>query len=170
MFKKIKEKFRKAWRWLVALIIGGSAVALTFNGAVPVGLPLVNDKVLSGDLNSDLNAEMESVLQDIQEVQNAYFIEHGQYWQGLASHSVVPSDGKSVDVDLLKKPHDQVEGWADVGITQGRLPFSVKVDVYDGPRGKGYIVLFEIKKGKELYQKRVDLGPEGRSHDWKIYE
>jgi hypothetical protein len=31
---KIKNGFKKAWKWLVALVIGGSVVVSTFNGAI----------------------------------------------------------------------------------------------------------------------------------------
>jgi len=41
------------------------------------------------------------------------------------------------------------------------------VDVYDGPKGKGYQVCFEVKRSKVTYRKVVNLGPEEwREQDW----
>lgn len=60
--------------------------------------------------------------------------------------------------------HEQIKG--DRPLVDGGR--SVVVDVYDGPRGKGWITRCFIRVGGLLYCKSVDYGPENNSHDWRV--
>lgn len=45
------------------------------------------------------------------------------------------------------------------------------VDVYEGPDGVGYVINFEIVKGKDTYRKCVNVGPEKyREQDWTLVD
>lgn len=47
--------------------------------------------------------------------------------------------------------------------------FRCRVDVYNGPRGRGYAVVFDYEVAGQWWMKCVARGPEAfRSHDWKM--
>lgn len=84
------------------------------------------------------------------------FEKEGRHFQALKGGSK-PSDEEKV---LAKADKDK----APAGYTWW-------VDVYDGPRGKGFQVGFEISRADGTYQKIVNLGPEPeREQDWTKVE
>lgn len=107
-------------------------------------------------------------LQSIRDAQSTYFGSKGKYFQGIATNNA-PSDLAEVVPDLTKKPTDQAESWADVGITlKATLPVKFQVDVYDGPQGKGWTIGAEVIIDGKTYVTRVQgAGNEDRAFDWR---
>ena len=108
--------------------------------------------------------------------QARYLARHGRYWQGVAALASPPDDGARVAADWTRKPTDQQESWADVFVSDAdgddRLPATVparvRVDVYDGPRGKGWSLTVEIQKGGRTFARTWHVGPEdGREAPWQ---
>ena len=110
--------------------------------------------------------------------ENAYYGAKGPYWQGLWSHAVLPSHANAINGDippdkLSDNPTDQVESWVEfwpalvgVGMTA-----AVRVDVYAGPTGDGFVVTAAFKFEGDIYLKARNDGPEiYRERDWFIYE
>ena len=79
---------------------------------------------------------------------------------------------RAYPVQLLRhssgeKPTNEVKGWDDLGIEPPPTGYDSWVDVYEGPEGIGYVVNYEIEKGKVLYRKAVNFGPQTyREQDW----
>ena len=78
-------------------------------------------------------------------------------------------------VQLLRagRPTDSPKTWADVKergkATALAVPagYACWVDVYDGPKGKGFVVNYETKRKGIVFRKAINLGPEeGREQDW----
>jgi hypothetical protein len=95
--------------------------------------------------------------------QNAYLAAHGHYWQGIESHGTLPDDGVSKAPDLTKKPTDQLDRWLDFfsGYSlPATWPISVRIDVYDGPQGKGWVVVLRFTKNGQTWQRSWNFGPE----------
>lgn len=96
---------------------------------------------------------------------------HG-YLQALWSHSAPPADGALVAPDLLiSKPTDQAESffdlWSAVIITDGKVPVRLRIDVYDGPSGKGYVIVVESIIAGSTYTRSINTGGEAwREQDW----
>lgn len=76
-------------------------------------------------------------VQDIAQVQQERFVTDGHYMQ------VLPGGFKPSDA-------------ADKG-RQRNFPDNMRVDVYDGPQGKGYTVVETLPDGREIH---VSYGPE----------
>ena len=98
--------------------------------------------------------------------QAAYLASNGHYWQGLATHTLVPETAKALKTD--RPLHDQEETWDDMNFT---LPaskrFSVKVDVYEAPAGHGFVVTISTRSGQDICKKAKNFGPDTRrEHDW----
>jgi hypothetical protein len=99
--------------------------------------------------------------------QENYRANKGRYWQGLRTHLVPPAhanntDGSRVGDNLNANPTDQFESWLAVfpeWLTE-LLPACVRVDVYDGPSGQGWVLIVEATHNGNLWRRRVNVGPE----------
>lgn len=63
-----------------------------------------------------------------------------------------------------KKPHDvkDFKNWADPP-----SGYTCWVDVYEGPRGIGYVVNYEMLRDDHPFRKAINFGPEKyREQDW----
>jgi len=85
------------------------------------------------------------------------------------THTSPPEDGIGVVPDNLA---EVVDGggrkYGDViDLTTTTMRARIKIDVYDGESGKGYIVTLELIEGGKTYRKVFNYGQEtGRSFDW----
>ena len=81
--------------------------------------------------------------------------------------------GKPFQILRTGKPTDSPYVWADVK-ERGKptalpIPANIAcwVDVYDGPRGQGFVVNYEAVRNGVLFRKAVNIGPETeREQDW----
>lgn len=110
--------------------------------------------------------------------QNAYFAANGKYWQGLVTHSAIPTHDSATVGDtsanrLTFKPTDQSETWGDFLPEWNAETFAaaVVIDVYDGPGGKGWIVIVFVRYSGTIYQRCKSFGPD-TSFDfaWRIWD
>jgi len=66
-----------------------------------------------------------------------------------------------------RRPTDVSDGWASKNIAAPPAGYDCWVDVYDGPRGLGYVVNYEVRRGADTYRKSINYGPEKyRESDW----
>lgn len=98
--------------------------------------------------------------------QNAYFAANGKYWQGLITHSSFPTHTTSTTGDttadkLTFHPTDQQSSWSTFlpEWTGENFAAAAKIDVYDGPSGKGWIVHVFVKFNGVVYERRKTFGP-----------
>ena len=88
------------------------------------------------------------------------------------SHSQPPADGALVLPDLLYSfPTDQIGKSAQAQWDAAKLPVSldarVRVDVYDGPQGKGFVVIVQSQLNGATWQRSINYGPETyRDQGW----
>lgn len=123
---------------------------------------------LSSSLEASADAILDDVVSQLSSIQGSYKTSNGKYWQGVSPVTGVPEDGNTLPVDMTKKPTDQSENWNDVSVTlDNDICVSVKVFVYDGPSGHGYVVCGEVVEGGATYTKAVNVGPETyRNQAW----
>lgn len=106
----------------------------------------------------------------VQTKQAAYLAKTGRYFQGLRTHTVLePADGVELAPDnVLVKPTDQVERWADVITLPATMPCVLRIDTYDGPAGKGYVATVRVKLAGSWWERAQQVGPETyRTHAWR---
>lgn len=105
----------------------------------------------------------------IQTRQAAYLARRGRYWQGLATHTLLPADGLELPPDRLgTRPTDQPETWAEVGAMPAIMPMSLTIDVYDGPQGQGYCATVRVTIGLRVWTRAQQFGPEAwRAFGWR---
>lgn len=111
--------------------------------------------------------------------QDTYFSSNGRYFQGLWTHTATVEQDDVVIMDevpdnLSSKPHDQTHSWHDaVGSAFDSLPFPcrMKIDVYDGPQGHGWIATLQVLYKGDIYIRSKQVGPEiYHTQDWYKYE
>jgi hypothetical protein len=91
----------------------------------------------------------------------------GTYWQGLPTHLSCPAhtngtDGSSIGDNLDANPTDQLSSWLNQfpDWVSELLPACLRVDVYDGPSGKGWTLTAEATHDGRLFRRIVNVGPE----------
>jgi hypothetical protein len=115
------------------------------------------------------------LLTTIQQRQDIYLSANGEYWQGLPTHTndlsyTVAVNASALANGLLLHPTDQAESWIDMYPELSTLvfPASMRIDVYDGPSGKGYVIKTRLCYVDTCYEKADNHGPETwRSSDWR---
>lgn len=104
--------------------------------------------------------------------QTQYYANHGNFFQGLYTHSVTPSDGNQNQPDqLFLHPTDQVATWLTLNVEQlgplEYLPFAIWMDSYQAPGGDGFVGCIEVIINGRLGRRCQNYGPETwRTHDW----
>lgn len=126
------------------------------------------------DVRETVNGILADLWPRIQAKQAAYYANHGHYWQGLWTHNVAPADGVTVAPNNLDaSPTDQPISWrkfkADYRLTMlAKLPMAIRMDVYDGPRGKGYVATCRVGYNGKVYERAAQVGPETElAHGWQ---
>jgi len=88
-------------------------------------------------------------------MQKKYFKDNKEYWQGLKTMT-----------DSTKKAGSQ-PSWKDQKISLTGMTENISVHTYDGPNGKGYVVIIEIEVEGGTYQmKRANGAEKWREHSW----
>ena len=99
--------------------------------------------------------------------QQAYKGKHGRYWQGLNTHATPPSTTSKHPDNWFSRPSDQRgQGW-DKMIDFEALPYSLRVDVYSGPDGDGWVMCAQVTEGGAVYERCQGDGAEDRDNDWQ---
>lgn len=117
---------------------------------------------------AQIDSVFSSVLASATEKQAGFFTGKGRYFQGLKTPAVTPADMLALPTDSILKPAGQPESWANAGIALPVLSeISFRIDVYDGPKGRGYVLHGEIQLAGKLYRKSACFGPESwQEQDW----
>ncbi len=119
------------------------------------------------EIKDAVDARLAALWTAIQTKQDAYFLAHGRYWQGLRTHTILPADGDealpSVGVSV---PSDQADPWP-VAIRTATLPMSLVIDCYLSPEGPGYQATAYVTVGSQVYARTAQVGPETwRAQGW----
>ena len=130
------------------------------------------EAAISPTLETNLDKFQSDHVAKIAAVQDAYFATHGRYWQGIETPDIPPDELTAVkSPDLTKRPTDQAEKWDDVFRSALALPStwpaSLRVDVYDGPLGKGWTLTVVATKAGVRYWRTWSVGPEDRATNWQ---
>ena len=147
---------------LIAALFVLALAALVFT-------PAHAQTVLPPATKTTIEAAINNRLAQIQTFQTAYQGSNGRYMQVIWSHIDTPSN-ITLATNLTAKPYYQHENtdyfFQSVGLST-TLPMRLKVDQYDGPNGKGYVLTVEVKAGMTLYQRAWNFGAENyREINW----
>jgi hypothetical protein len=125
------------------------------------------------EIRTAVDAKLAELWPVVQTKQAAYLASRGRYWQGIRTIAGnPPEDAAEVAVNLAAKPSYQAESWADFAIgLPATLGFSLRIDTYSGPQGKGYVGTVEAMKNGVIYDRAANVGPETwRAHPWQQRE
>ncbi|MDV2479218.1 MAG: hypothetical protein RX317_03120 [bacterium] len=127
---------------------------------------------IPSQLKTKIDGRLGLLLTHLEARQDAYFTAHGRYFQGIKTHTVLPKGeiDEETPPDRTRKPTDQAEDWNGAGIIlPAKMPFALAMDVYDGPRGKGWSARVEVEHQGREFARRVGFGPDATqyTHDWQ---
>lgn len=121
------------------------------------------------EIKTKVNGVLNTLWTAIQNRQTTYLANNGKYWQGKWSHSLAPAEGNDVAPDRtnIDKPTDIAEKWTDLFTVPAVMPCSIKVDVYSGPLGIGYVGTVIVRILGETWTRSQNSGPETwRTDGW----
>lgn len=118
-----------------------------------------------------INVRLSTLWPAIQARQAAYAASHnGDYWQGLATHTGNPplDNTDTACNNLQTRARPNLPRWTDVWPSiPTSLPFRLEMHEYNGPRGKGYLLVVTIRiSGLGVWQRVLSFGPEDKSIPW----
>lgn len=110
--------------------------------------------------------------------QETYFSNNGTYWQGLLTHNAPPehttdADGDTAPDNLDGKPTDVSLAWRQFfsELDGVPMPAQLRMDVYSGPLGPGFVATVTIGYNSTLYRRIQQFGPESwRNVSWHEVE
>jgi hypothetical protein len=120
-------------------------------------------------IRSAVDTKLAALWAAVQSREDTYFANHGRYWQGLKTHTVIPADGATATPDIGSAvPYYQAAGdaWPSGILTQS-LPMSLDITQYQGPTGSGYVATVSVLITGHLWQRAQDSGAESyRTFSW----
>jgi hypothetical protein len=99
-----------------------------------------------------------------------YYNLSGNFCQMFWSHEILPAVEKGEYPNgWYKHPTDQDWSWDDLAaIRYEPLPFAIKVDVYDGPNGAGFVACYRTIINGVPWERCRNYGAESsRAHPWE---
>lgn len=120
------------------------------------------------EIRNNANARLVDALPVIQTRQGTFFAANGRYWQGLRTMSFTPADGETRTPDVgTRTPTDQTGAPWPAAIRSLGMEIALQCDAYDGPLGKGYVLIAQVSIGDRTWERARNEGPETwRTHDW----
>ena len=120
------------------------------------------------EIRDAVDAKLATLWTAIQAKEDAYFLANGRYWQGLRTHTVIPTEGTETLPSVgVVTPTDQPDPWP-VALRTATLPMSLQIDVYNGPEGLGYQATVTVSVLGRYYRRAAQVGPEtDRAYGWR---
>jgi hypothetical protein len=106
--------------------------------------------------------------------QDTYFGNHGEYFQGLWTHSseieqTDALDGDQIPDQLDNMPTDRPHDWrvlVEDAFDALPLPARLRLDVYEGMEDKGWSATLQVLYQGKLYERTKGVGLENVDEDW----
>ena len=116
-----------------------------------------------------VDARLASLWGAIQNREDTFLASNGRYFQGLRTHTVVPSEGNTALPNIgTTTPTDQTGQPWPVAIRNTAMEMAIQIDVYDGPQGRGYQATAYVSVLGHLYARTQQVGPETyRNRGWQ---
>ena len=119
-----------------------------------------------------IDSGIDTYLPIITQLEEQYRSEHGEYWQGLFTHSSPPVNENTASPDQLgESPTDQESSWNDIAgdIIPAEMLSRIRIDTYVAPSGQGFVIVAEKIIDGKTYSKSYNVGPETeRSTEWVV--
>jgi len=154
------SKRRTMQKFLTSMLIGTIVVVAT---VVIASLPSATVRAdnLPGEIEY-IDAQLDVFVPHLAEYQDAYQVTNGSYMQALTSHST-PPEGVADPDGIYTHPTDQeaalYELW-DSAALPSSINWSMRVDVYTGPNGSGYVLVVETNIKTHTWHREINYGPE----------
>jgi len=95
-----------------------------------------------------------------------YLAVNKRYWQGLLTPPVASKEAADKEIEVDRKPTDQVEDWFAV-LASTLQPCALEVHTHDGPKGKGYtLYAHSIAEDDSQWVKAIGIGEHSTTNDW----
>lgn len=113
------------------------------------------------------NDHLQFVELQLRRLQTGAILNRGAMVQLAPTHNRPPSAAQPPNV--MARVPSEIISWYDAGINlPAAMRTRVRVDVYDGPQGRGYVIIAELEQNGSIFARAINVGPEERrGHDWR---
>ena len=152
------------------LIIAGSA-ALIFGlillivGLAWLVIPAAAQIAVEPRSLTDIDREQNTWDREVMTFEADYYRTRGRYYQMLWSHTDTTETtlltARTAPDNLVTRPTDQtaVDLWTATRLPVD-TPYRFKIDVYEGPRGHGYVITLQTEVNRQTWERSINYGPE----------
>lgn len=140
-----------------------------YGKSVPMPKPVPALMVYPAELDGVYNSFITNIYPDITAKQSAYYNNNGKYFQGVYTHSTVPTVGMPSSADRLgSKPTDQFDNWLDFGLLSLNTDYMITINTAAGPTGQGYTIKLTTKASDgNTYTYLVGVGAHSETRGWE---
>ncbi len=123
-------------------------------------------------VRDEVDVKINGVIANIIAFQAGEAGKSGKFYQVLWSHSQPPADGNltapdSIDSFPTDQPGKSARAQWGAAILPASLEARMRVDVYDGPQGKGFVIVVQSQLNGATWQRSINYGPETyRDQGW----
>lgn len=124
------------------------------------------------NLRDAVDAKLANLWPRIVNRQDAYFLAHGHYWQGMFTHTIPPNttnqDNVEVEVapdNLNARPTDETEGWQEVSNFPATLAYRLRMDIWEA-EVKGYTGTIQVRHNGNHYQRSKSVPDDRFTQAW----
>jgi hypothetical protein len=122
------------------------------------------------EIRDAVDSRLATLWAAIQSRQTAYMAAHnGKAWQGLRTHSVIPSDGATATPDIgTRCPTDQLGSSWPLAIRNTAMEMALEISPYEAPDGTGYQATVWVTVAGTTWTRTAQVGPEvWRTQGWR---
>lgn len=115
---------------------------------IGVSMPEAKADFASHPRYAQIVSKIDALMASIDAAEAAYFSVNDKYFQGILAPNFAVDGMTDVAVNWAVKPSDQLESWKEFAPTifrnNTKVPFQIKIDVYQSQQGWGYFVTIEV--------------------------
>lgn len=133
---------------------------------LPISTPRPID--LPADIQQTADEQIRFVELQIGQLQADAALSRGRLVQLAPTHPRPPLDVTTPNV--LSRVPSEIVTWYNSGVDLPRdMRVAIRVDVYDGPGGTGYVIIAELEHDSQCWRRAINAGPETwREYDWQV--
>lgn len=126
-------------------------------------------------LRNEIDSRLADLWPKVVSRQEAHLAARGRFWQGNWTHDTIPSaltadlSFPEDNLNTTNVPTSEQGTWTDIPNLPVKACYRLRIDNYDGPLGKGFVGVVQVKHNGTIYERSRNHGPETwRTKAWHI--
>lgn len=100
-----------------------------------------------------------------------FYYTSGGTFQGLLTHSTIPTGGNPTAPDMVfSHPVDQPAAWIDFVDLPDQMSYALRLDTYEAGDGRGFIARLFVNIEGQVWTRAIDYGNQNRDEAWHVLD